>query len=141
MALRLACKCSPGRAHAPLLCRYGAHYLREANKPEVQRTELNRIELSMPKKLVDTVMTLVNANLKSLLGNRAQTFGLTMLRHVAVANQLQGRREFSAVHVAHALLLEQVCRVLRRIASGFVGFRRVALGCVGFRRVALTGLG
>ena len=35
--------------------RHGAHYLREANKPEVQRTELNRIELSMPKKLVDTV--------------------------------------------------------------------------------------
>ena len=51
--------------------RHGAHYLREANKPEVQRTELNRIELSMPKKLVDTVMMLVNANLKMLLGNRA----------------------------------------------------------------------
>jgi hypothetical protein len=30
--------------------RHGAHYLREANKHEVQRTELNRIELSMPKK-------------------------------------------------------------------------------------------
>ena len=29
--------------------RHGAHYLREANKPEVQRTELNRIELSMPR--------------------------------------------------------------------------------------------
>ena len=129
MALRLACKCSPGRAHAPLLCRYGAHYLREANKPEVQRTELNRIELSMPKKFVDTVMTLVNANLKSLLGNRAQTFGLTMLRHVA--NQLQGRREFSAVHVAHALLLEQVCRV----ASGCVGLRRVASGCLDWPRM------
>ena len=129
--LRLACKCSPGRAHAPLLCRYGAHYLREANKPEVQRTELNRIELSMPKKLVDTVMTLVNANLKSLLGNRAQTFGLTMLRHVAVANQLQGRREFSAVHVAHALMLEQVCRV----ASGCVGLRRVASGCLDWPRM------
>ena len=131
MALRLACKCSPGRAHAPLLCSYGAHYLREANKPEVQRTELNRIELSMPKKFVDTVMTLVNANLKSLLGNRAQTFGLTMLRHVAVANQLQGRREFSAVHVAHALLLEQVCRV----ASGCVGLRRVASGCLDWPRM------
>jgi len=122
-----ACKCPPRRAPSPPLpSRYGAHYLREANKPEVQRTELNRIELSMPKKLVDTVMTLVNANLKSLLGNRAQTFGLTMLRHVAVANQLQGRREFSAVHVAHALLLEQV--------------RRVASGCFGLRRVASDGL-
>jgi hypothetical protein len=106
--------------------RYGAHYLREANKPEVQRTELNRIELSMPKKLVDTVMTLVNANLKSLLGNRAQTFGLTMLRHVAVANQLQGRREFSAVHVAQALLLEQV----RRVASGCVGLPLMASVCL-----------
>ena len=135
MALRLACKCSPGRAHAPLLCSYGAHYLREANKPEVQRTELNRIELSMPKKFVDTVMTLVNANLKSLLGNRAQTFGLTMLRHVAVANQLQGRREFSAVHVAHALLLEQVCRVARRVASDCVGLRRVASGCLDWPRM------
>merc|ERR1719201_1776422 len=64
--------------------KHGAHYLREANKPEVQRTELNRIELSMPKKLVDTTMMLVNANLKSLLGGKAQGFGLTMLRHVAV---------------------------------------------------------
>ena len=35
----------------------------------MQRTELY-IELSMPKKLVDTVMMLVNANLKMLL-NRA----------------------------------------------------------------------
>ena len=88
--------------------RHGSHYLREAAKPEVQRTELNRIELSMPKKLVDTVMMLVNANLKMLLGNRAQMLGVTMLRHVAVSNQLAGRREFSAVHVATALLVEQV---------------------------------
>ena len=88
--------------------RHGAHYLREANNPEVQRTELNRIELSMPKKLVDTVMMLVNANLKMCLNGRAQSLGLMMLRHVAVSNQLSGRREFSAVHVAQALLLEQV---------------------------------
>ena len=67
--------------------RHGAHYLREANKPEVQRTELNRIELLMPKKLVDTVMMLVNANLKMLLGERAHQFGLSMLRNVAVTNQ------------------------------------------------------
>jgi Leucine-rich repeat (LRR) protein len=88
--------------------RHGSHYLREAAKPEVQRTELNRIELTMPKKLVDTVMMLVNANLKMLLGNRAQMLGLTMLRHIAVSNQLAGRREFSAVHVATALLIDQV---------------------------------
>mgnify|MGYP007071508202 CR=1 FL=1 len=73
--------------------KHGAHYLREANKPEVQRTELNRIELSMPKKLVDTVMMLVNANLKLLLGERAHSFGLPMLRNVAVTNPLAGRRE------------------------------------------------
>ena len=88
--------------------KHGAHYLREANKPEVQRTELNRIELSMPKKLVDTVMMLVNSNLKMLLGGKSQQFGLTMLRHVAVSNQLAGRREFSAVHVAKALLIDQM---------------------------------
>ena len=88
--------------------RHGAHYLREAAKPEVQRTELNRIELAMPKKLVDTVMMLVNANLKMLLGDRARAFGLTMLRHVAVSNQLAGRREFSAIHVAHALLVDNI---------------------------------
>ena len=88
--------------------RHGAHYLREANKPEVQRTELNRIELLMPKKLVDTVMNLVNANLKTLLGGKAQSSGLTMLRHVAVSNQQAGRREFSAVHVAKALLVDQL---------------------------------
>ena len=88
--------------------KHGAHYLREANKPEVQRTELNRIELSMPKKLVDTVMNLVNGNLKMLLGGKAQPFGITMLRHVAVSNQLAGRREFSAVHVAKALLIDQM---------------------------------
>ena len=86
--------------------KHGAHYLREANKPEVQRTELNRIELSMPKKLVDTIMTLVNANLKLLLGGLAPSFGLAMLRNVAVTNQQNGRREFSSAHVAHALLLE-----------------------------------
>ena len=88
--------------------KHGAHYLREANKPEVQRTELNRIELLMPKKLVDTVMMLVNANLKMLLGGKAQPFGIMMLRHVAVSNQLAGRREFSAVHVAKALLIDQM---------------------------------
>ena len=88
--------------------KHGAHYLREAVKPEVQRTELNRIELSMPKKLVDTVMMLVNANLKMLLGNRAQINGLTMLRQVAVANQEAGRREFASGHVSKALLIDQV---------------------------------
>ena len=88
--------------------KHGAHYLREANKPEVQRTELNRIELSMPKKLVDTVMMLVNANLKMLLGGRAQGNGLSMLRQVAVANQEAGRREFASNHVAKALLIDQV---------------------------------
>ena len=88
--------------------RHGAHYLREANNPEVQRTELNRIELSMPKKLVDTVMMLVNANLKALLGGQSLSIGLRMLRHVAVSNQQQGRREFSATHVAQALLTEQM---------------------------------
>ena len=31
-----------------------------------------------------------------------------MLRHVAVSNQLAGRREFSAAHVAKALLIDQV---------------------------------
>merc|ERR1712023_596394 len=62
--------------------KHGAHYLREAVKPEVQRTELNRIELLMPKKLVDTVMMLVNANLKMLLGGKAHAFGLTALRNV-----------------------------------------------------------
>ena len=86
--------------------KHGAHYLREAVKPEVQRTELNRIELLMPKKLVDTVMMLVNANLKMLLGERAQSFGLTMLRNVAVTNQQNGRREFSSAHVSQALLLD-----------------------------------
>ena len=88
--------------------RHGAHYLREANNPEVQRTELNRIELSMPKKLVDTVMMLVNANLKSLLGGQSLGIGLSMLRHVAVSNQQQGRREFSATHVSQALLVDQM---------------------------------
>ena len=63
--------------------KHGSHYLREAVKPEVQRTELNRIELLMPKKLVDTVMMLVNANLKLLLGGRAHMCGLSMLRNVA----------------------------------------------------------
>merc|ERR1712185_223840 len=43
-----------------------------------------------------------------LLGNKAQTSGLTMLRHVAVSNQQAGRREFSAVHVAKALLVDQL---------------------------------
>jgi len=86
--------------------KHGAHYLREAVKPEVQRTELNRIELLMPKKLVDTVMMLVNANLKMLLGERAHSFGLSMLRNVAVTNQQNGRREFSSAHVAQALLLD-----------------------------------
>ena len=62
----------------------------------------------VPKKLVDTVMMLVNANLKTLLGGKAQPFGITMLRHVAVSNQLAGRREFSAVHVAKALLIDQM---------------------------------
>lgn len=88
--------------------RHGAHYLREANNPEVQRTELNRIELSMPKKLVDTVMMLVNANLKTLLGGQSLNIGLSMLRHVAVSNQQQGRREFAATHVASALLVDQM---------------------------------
>ena len=74
--------------------KHGSHYLREAVKPEVQRTELNRIELLMPKKLVDTVMMLVNANLKLLLGGRAHMCGLSMLRNVAVTNQQAGRREF-----------------------------------------------
>ena len=74
----------------------------------MQRTELNRSELLMPKKLVDTTMMLVNANLKMLLGGRAQSFGLTMLRNVAVSNQLAGRREFSAAHVAKSLLMDQV---------------------------------
>jgi hypothetical protein len=41
-----------GAPSPPLSSRYCAHYLREANKPEVQRTELNRIELSMPEKIV-----------------------------------------------------------------------------------------
>ena len=86
--------------------KHGAHYLREAVKPEVQRTELNRIELLMPKKLVDTVMMLVNATLKMLLGGRAHAFGLWMLRNVAVTIQLQGRREFSSAQVSKALLLE-----------------------------------
>ena len=85
--------------------KHGSHYLREAVKPEVQRTELNRIELLMPKKLVDTVMMLVNANLKLLLGGRAHMCGLSMLRNVAVTNQQAGRREFSSAHVADALLL------------------------------------
>ena len=49
---------------------------------------------------------LVNANLKMLLGGRAHTFGLTMLRNVAVTNQQNGRREFSSAHVSSALLLE-----------------------------------
>ena len=53
-------------------------------------------------------MLLVNANLKMLLGGKSQSFGLTMLRHVAVSNQLAGRREFSAAHVAKALLIDQV---------------------------------
>ena len=88
--------------------RHGAHYLAEANKPEVQRTELNRIELAMPKKLVDTVMTLINTNLKLLLGGASPQFGLTMLRNVAVTNQQAGRREFSSAHVSVALLLEHV---------------------------------
>ena len=88
--------------------KHGAHYLREAVKPEVQRTELNRIELLMPKKLVDTVMMLVNANLKMLLNGKAQTLGLLMLRNVAVTNQQAGRREFSSAHVSQALLLELV---------------------------------
>ena len=86
--------------------KHASHYLREANKPEVQRTELNRIELSMPKKLVDTVMTLINVNLKLLLQGAAPGFGLTMLRNVAVTNQQNGRREFSSAHVSSALLLE-----------------------------------
>ena len=60
----------------------------------------------MPKKLVDTVMTLVNANLKLLLGGVAPAFGLTALRNVAVTNQQNGRREFSSGHVSMALLLE-----------------------------------
>ena len=86
--------------------RHGSHYLREAAKPEVQRTELNRIELSMPKKLVDTVMMLVNTNLKVLLGGRAHDIGIKMLRNVAVINQQNGRREFSSAQVSSALLLE-----------------------------------
>ncbi|KOO22124.1 leucine rich repeat -containing protein, partial [Chrysochromulina tobinii] len=86
--------------------RHGHHYLREAAKPEVQRTELNRIELSMPKKLVDTVMLLVNGNLKMLLGGKAHDCGIVMLRNVAVINQQNGRREFSSAHASNTLLLE-----------------------------------
>ena len=71
--------------------KHGAHYLREANKPEVQRTELNRIELSMPKKLVDTVMMLVNTNLKVLLGGRAH---LSERRHPSPRLLCRGSGEF-----------------------------------------------
>ena len=49
----LAIKAEPKDTYE--IFRHGSHYLREAANPEVQRTELNRIELSMPKKLVDTV--------------------------------------------------------------------------------------
>ena len=101
---RIALKSDPKEVYE--IFRHGHHYLREAAKPEVQRTELNRIELSMPKKLVDTVMMLVNGNLKMLLGGRAHNTGVTMLRNVAVINQQNGRREFSSAQVAAALLLD-----------------------------------
>ena len=97
----LAIKAEPKDTYE--IFRHGSHYLREAANPEVQRTELNRIELLMPKKLVDTVMMLVNTNLKLLLGGRAHDVGIKMLRNVAVINQQNGRREFAN---AEALLLE-----------------------------------
>jgi hypothetical protein len=53
-------------------------------------------------------MMLVNSNLKQLLGGQSLNIGLVMLRHVAVANQQEGRREFSAAHVAEALLTHQM---------------------------------
>ena len=101
--------------------KHGSHYLREAVKPEVQRTELNRIELLMPKKLVDTVMMLVNANLKMLLNGKAQTLGLLMLRNVAVTNQQASRRRVWSVPSTwtHVLRRPSDARSSRRARATF----------------------
>ena len=69
---------------------------------------LNKIELTIAKKNIRTiVMTLVEANLKLIRdAGSINNTGLTMLRNVAVSNQLAGRRHFGARDVATCLLKE-----------------------------------
>ena len=86
--------------------REAAKYLNMA-KNGAARTVLNAIELSMPKQLRPTIMALVESNLKLIRdGGSIHTTGLVMLRHVAVINQMQGRRQFGARDVSRALLKE-----------------------------------
>ena len=88
------------------LLRNGAHYLHIATHGGT-RTVLNKIELTIAKNIRTIVMTLVEANLKLIRDSDSiNTIGLTMLRNVAVSNQLQGRRHFGARDVARCLLKE-----------------------------------
>ena len=89
------------------LLKHGAHYLNVATHGG-NRTVLNKIELTIAKNIRTIVMTLVEANLKLIRDSKSiNTVGLTMLRNVAVSNQLAGRRHFGARDVATCLLKEQ----------------------------------
>lgn len=88
------------------LLKHGAHYLNVATRGG-SRTVLNKIELTIAKNIRTVVMTLVEANLKLIRdAGSINNTGLIMLRHVAVTNQLAGRRHFGAKDVARCLLKE-----------------------------------
>jgi Ran GTPase-activating protein (RanGAP) involved in mRNA processing and transport len=86
--------------------REAAKYLNMA-RHGAARTVLNACELAMPKQLRSIIMALAESNLKLIRdGGSIHNTGLVMLRHVAVVNQQQGRRQFGARDVARALLKE-----------------------------------
>ena len=88
------------------LLKHGSHYLQVATHGG-NRTILNKIELTIAKNIQTIVMTLVEANLKLIRdAGSINNTGLTMLRNVAVSNQLAGRRHFGARDVATCLLKE-----------------------------------
>ena len=88
--------------------RQGAKVLGAAARG-VGRKELNNIELQMPKHLRTVVMTLLEANLKVLRDSSMHDIGLLMLRNLAILNQQNGRRQFSAGDVSQALLKQIPC--------------------------------
>jgi hypothetical protein len=76
--------------------REAAKYLNMA-RHGAARTVLNACELAMPKQLRSIIMALAESNLKLIRdGGSIHNTGLVMLRHVAVVNQQQGRRQFGA---------------------------------------------
>ena len=76
-------------------------------KSGAERKILNGIELQMPKHLRPMIMALVESNLKLIRdGGSIHSTGLVMLRHVAVVNQTNGRRQFGSMDVSRTLLKE-----------------------------------